>query len=85
MDSRKSKAKNLMLGIISGTKDLENEEQSKASSIIPHREERTQEHGKAKKSKTKIITTMWVDPKKCRIQQRPNRLYDLLTEDNCRE
>jgi len=38
---------------------------------------------KLKNKKTKMVTTMLVDPVKCRIQERPNRFYELLTAENC--
>ena len=36
-----------------------------------------------KRSSHKVISTIAVDPALCRIQQRPNRIYELLDERNC--
>ena len=53
--------------------------------IIEHREERAHSHVKDNKKKTRTVVTMWLDPEKCRIQQRPNRIYELLTPENCKD
>lgn len=85
MTDKKSKAKALISGILEGAKSNEGKGSEAISSIIPHREKRAHEQVAPKKGKIKTTTTMWVDPDKCRIQHRPNRLYELLTEDNCRD
>jgi ParB family chromosome partitioning protein len=89
MTKKRSSAKSLINNILSGAAEKgPDKKESKPTiggkSIISHREERAHSHTRDEK-KTKVLMTMKVDPALCRIQQRPNRIYELLTVDNCLE
>lgn len=82
MVDKKSSAKSLMSNILGGVgsnveKEKREEKDSGLNKAFSHIEK------KAKKKKTRMVTTMLVDPAKCKIQERPNRFYELLTPDNC--
>ncbi|MCP5415180.1 MAG: ParB/RepB/Spo0J family partition protein [Chromatiaceae bacterium] len=87
--AKTSKGKSLIGSILSGdASSAQNsssnvEEGGDKQTILQHRAERM--HGDARKSdrRTKVISTIAVDPALCRIQQRPNRIYELLDERNC--
>mgnify|MGYP000343419310 CR=1 FL=1 len=81
MKKKKSSATSLMSNILGGV-ELKKDgvrESSKTNSVtaFSHIEK------KSNKKTTQMVTTMWVSPEKCRIQERPNRFYDLLTPERC--
>lgn len=84
--TKKSSASKLMSSILSGAVDKKPDDNLESKqSILTHRSQRAHAdiQPTKSKSKTKVITTLWVDVKKCSIQKRPNRFYNLLTEENC--
>lgn len=86
---RTSSAKQLLTGILggAGAADAGEAEASidaaSQKTILEHRQERMHPELQKDARKTRAVSTIRVDPARCRIQQRPNRIYELLDEKNC--
>lgn len=88
VQEKKSSAKRLLDGIMGGASarsdtGVQPDGEEGDSSILQHRQERMHPHMRKEEKKTSYVSKMSVDPTLCRIQQRPNRIYELLTPENC--